>query len=370
MTGRADREPVKEPASFGGQGIGSGGPIRASIVIVSYNAKEKLHQCLASVTRSISECEVIVIDNASKGGVVDDLQEHFPGVLLLRNKANVGFGAAGNLGAGYARGEYLIFLNQDTLVKRGWVEGLLAPFEDDDRTGLVTSKVLLLDQPERINACGNTVHYTGLTICRGLNFPRDSFNEVEEVDAVSGAAFAIRRELFELLEGFDEDTFLYMEDTDLSLRARLAGWRCIYTPHSIVLHDYSLRIAGLKVFYQERNRYLMLLKNLAWPTLIVLLPALVLAEIITWGFVLLNDRSNIGNKIRACRWILSNWKRVMERRRAAQALRRVSDRELLRHTTFKLEFGDVDNRFGRFANVLFNPIFFLLRSAASMLIWW
>ena len=346
--------------------------LRASIIIVNYNAKEKLLRCLESVLCSSQpDCEVIVVDNQSSDGIADLIEVDLPQVTLIRSKINLGFGAGNNLGALRARGKYLVFLNPDTLVEQGWLEALLAPFDTDARVGLVTSKILLADHPGRINACGNAVHFTGLTLCRGLGQPREAFGEMQEVDAVSGAAFAMRRELFEALSGFDEDTFLYMEDTDLSWRARLSGWRCLYAPESVVLHHYTLRMTPQKVFYQERNRYLMLVKSLRWPTLFVLLPAQLLAEVMTWGFVLYNDRANFMNKPRAYAWIISNWPAILRKRRATQALRRVPDRELLRHTTFKLEFELASKGIvGKLAQLLFNPLFFILRSLAMLLIWW
>ena len=290
--------------------------LRASVIIVNYNGKQKLLSCLDSVRRSIlPDCELIVVDNASSDSSVSAIETHFPDVTLVRSKTNSGFGAGNNLGVRWSRGEYLIFLNPDTMVERGWLEALLAPFEVDDRAGLVTAKILLADRPDRINACGNTVHLTGLTLCRGMGQPREALDQPDEIDAVSGAAFAIRREVFDALGGFDEDTFLYMEDADLSWRARLAGWRCLYAPDSIVLHDYSLKMTPLKVFYEERNRYLMLLKNLRFPTLMLLLPAQLLAEVITWGFVLLNDRANLKNKLRAYRWVIVNWSVIMRKRK-------------------------------------------------------
>src|SRR3989442_331303 len=279
---------------------------RASIIIVNYNAKEKVLRCLDSVLRhSVLDCEIILLDNASSEDISDSLGTAFPGVKLIRSQINLGFGAGNNLAARQAAGRNLVFVNPDTLVERGWLNAMIAPFENCAQIGLVTSKILLAGQPNRINACGNDVHFTGLTLCRGFGHRREDFDKLEEVDAVSGAAFAIRRELFEALKGFDEDTFLYMEDTDLSLRPRLSGCRQLFAPDSIVLHDYALRITPFKVFYQERNRYLMLLKILRWPTLLILLPALLLAEVITWAFVLYNDRSSFRNKLRAYRWIMA-----------------------------------------------------------------
>src|SRR5262249_17236260 len=157
------------------------------------------------------------------------------------------------------------------------------------------------DDPATINTCGNNIHLTGITLCEGLGSPREALNISKDVAAVSGAAFAIPLSIFHELGGFDPDMFLYMEDTDLSLRARLAGYQCRYVAESIVMHRYVLKLTSMKVFYQERNRYTMLLKTLRWPTLVVLLPAFVCAEVIAWVFVALNDRSNAGNKLRAYR---------------------------------------------------------------------
>ncbi|HXG93259.1 MAG TPA: glycosyltransferase family 2 protein [Blastocatellia bacterium] len=347
-------------------------PLRASVVIVNYNAGEKLLRCLESVTRSADEdCEIVVVDNASTDGIADIIGRDFPQVILVRSGVNAGFGAGSNLGVKHARGDYIIFLNPDTVVERGWIEALLAPLDLDARAGLTTAKILLVDDPSRINACGNDVHFTGLTLCRGLGRSREQFDEPEEVGAVSGAAFAIRRELFASLGGFDEDTFLYMEDTDLSWRARLSGWRCVYAPESIVLHEYSLRITPKKIFYQERNRYLMLLKNLRWPTLVILAPALVLAEAITWSFVVLRDRANFRNKLRAYGWILSNRRLIMKKRKAVQSLRKATDRELLQHTTYNLDFDQAASGVAaKLARFVFNPIFFVLKNITMAIVWW
>ena len=149
--------------------------LRASIIIVNYNAKEKLLRCLESVLRcSQADCEVIVVDNQSSDGIADLIEVDLPQVTLIRSKVNLGFGAGNNLGALRARSKYLVFLNPDTLVEQDWLEALLAPFDTDARVGLVTSKILLADQPGLINTCGNAVHFTGLTLCRGLGQPREA----------------------------------------------------------------------------------------------------------------------------------------------------------------------------------------------------
>ncbi|MDY0020535.1 MAG: glycosyltransferase family 2 protein, partial [Anaerolineae bacterium] len=266
---------------------------------------------------------------------------------------------------------HLIFLNPDTEVMPGWATALIAALEANPQVGLVTSKVLLMQTPEQINTCGNAVHITGLTLCRGMGMPRQHYAGHETVNAISGAAFAMRRELFEALGGFDEIFFLYMEDTDLSLRARMASYQCLYVPDSVVYHDYQLTFGPQKTFYQERNRYLMLLKALKWPTLLVLLPALLLAEGITWGFALLNDRAHLGNKLRAYAWIIEHWQSIMECRRQVQALRRVRDRDLLREHAYKLDFEQVHSgMLAHLAGAFFNPLFWALHRLILTLVWW
>lgn len=344
----------------------------ASVIIVNHNARQYLGACLHSLLNDdIPPHEIILVDNASTDDSVPYVREFFPSVRVIRNPANVGFGQACNIAAQYAEGKYLVFLNPDTVVRPGWLEALIAALEANPQAGLATPKILLLADAEHINTCGNKIHCTGLTLCRGLGMAHDAFPYLEEVDAISGAAFAIRRDLFTALGGFDEAFFLYMEDTDLSWRARLAGYQCIYVPSSVILHDYALRFGPLKTFYQERNRYLMLLKGLHWATLLILLPILLLAEGITWGFTLLRDRPHWRNKMRAYGWIISHWREVMEKRRLTQRLRRARDRDLLQRCAYHLAYEQLDaGLLGRMAGFVLDPLFFVLHRLALALIWW
>jgi GT2 family glycosyltransferase len=346
--------------------------IRASIIVVSYNALEKLVVCLRSALCILpSDCELIVIDNASSEGNADAIAAQFPEVTLVRSAVNLGFGAGANRAAARARGRFLAFLNPDTLVEPDWVELMIEGLERQARAGLATPKIVMVDAPEMINTCGCDVHLSGIAQCRGLLQPAAGYSRLARVGSISGAAFVIRRELFEILGGFDEDMFLYVEDIDLSWRARLGGWETVYVPQSVVRHDYEFKLTRRKIFWQERNRYLMLLKTLRWPTLIAISPALLLTEVIAWGYVLLRDRKNAGNKPRAYAWVVRNWPRIMRGRKDNQELRAVSDREMLKATTFALDFQQGGGGIAAmFAGYVFNPLFFLLRSAALAIVWW
>jgi GT2 family glycosyltransferase len=344
--------------------------VLASVIIVSYNGKDQVRACLASVLATLpANCEVIVVDNASVDGSPDMVAGSFPSVRLIRSETNTGFGCANNLGVTHAKGEFVVFVNPDTVAKAGWLDPLLTMLQQDANAGLVTGKLLRPDS--RINTCGNDIHLTGLTLCRGLGDESIAYNRVEEVNAISGALFATRRQLFEHIGGFDEAMFLYMEDTDLSWRIRLAGWRCLFTPASVVVHDYELRFAPLKVFYQERNRYLMLLKNLRSATWLVLLPSLLLAEVVTWGFVFTRDRRNWRNKLRAYVWVIRHWSMVMDKRRRAQTQRKIRDRDLIARTIWQLDFGQVSQGVaGQLATVVFNPLFGLFWLITRGVVWW
>jgi GT2 family glycosyltransferase len=235
----------------------------------------------------------------------------------------------------------------------------------------VTPKILLKQDPARINTCGNDIHLTGLTMCRGMNKPRECYGDQALISAISGAAFVVEKAWFEKLGGFDEPFMMYMEETDLSIRSRLAGRGCLYVPNAIVHHAYELRFGPEKTYYQERNRYWTLLKNFRTPTLILLIPALMVGELVTWGFVLLKDRSRWQNKITAYGWVLKNWGRIMESRRQAQALRQVKDRDLILAHSFKLDFEQTHTGVvAVLAHLVFDTFFFISYYILFGLIWW
>ncbi|MCP5096861.1 MAG: glycosyltransferase family 2 protein [Chloroflexi bacterium] len=330
-----------------------------SVIVVNYNGRSYLDACLSSVlATSSSDVELIVVDNNSTDGSAEHVAHRFPDVRLLQRAVNDGYGAGNNIAADIANGEYLVILNPDTVVTPGWWELLVNALEQQPQAGMATPKILMLNEPNQINTAGNDVHLTGLTMCRGMGQPAESLTETAVVSAISGAAFAIRRDLFLELGGFDPAYFLYMEDTDLSLRVQLAGYSCLVVPESIVYHDYVLHFGAQKTYHQERNRYLMLLKIWRWRTLLLLLPALMLAELITWAFVLLQDRTRWTNKLKAYAAIWRERSTVLACRKQAQSQRRISDRELIQKLPYRLAFEQTGNGIAaKAAHLLFDPLF-------------
>jgi GT2 family glycosyltransferase len=345
--------------------------VRFSVIIVNYNGRDHIGKCLDSLTETLPyDSEIILVDNHSDDDSANYIKTYYPNVTVVHNPENNGFGQGNNLGVSHSRGEYLVFLNPDTCVSEGWLENMLEVLDSSPEIGMVTPKILLMDEPELINTCGNDMHYTGLTLCRGARARADQYNEQAEVSAVSGAAFIMRKSVFTEVGGFDPFMFMYMDDADLSLRVRQAGYKCVYTPKSIVHHDYILTFGPRKTYYQERNRYLMLLKNWQWRTLLLMLPALLFAEVISWGFVLVKERRNLMNKPRAYWDTLREWRKIRAWRRTMSPHTRVSDRELLRGMTYRMDFEQTGaDMVSRAAHLVFDPVFYLLHRFLLLIRW-
>lgn len=322
-----------------------------SVIIVSTNEIHHLRRCLPTVTaQTYPNYEVIVVDNASGDGSPDYIRGTFPNVRIVDTGGNLGYPGANNAGFDVARGEYLAVLNPDTTVAPDWLEELVTALEAHPEAAMATSKILLIDEPSVINAAGNLVSITGLTFCRGVGEPDAGFSVIEEVPAVSGAAFLIRREVVDEIGPFDPEFVAYLEETDLSLRARLTGRTCILAPSSRVFHQYSFRFSEWKCFHLEKNRYYMLMKVLEVKTLLLLSPVLLASEALVWVYMIRMGRSHIRQKLRSYVWIWQHRQLIRTRRREVQQLRKISDSELLGVFTPYLVFHQMVQR--RLAGVL------------------
>ncbi|GHF58608.1 GT2 family glycosyltransferase/glycosyltransferase involved in cell wall biosynthesis/protein-L-isoaspartate O-methyltransferase [Amycolatopsis bartoniae] len=230
-----------------------------SVVIPVYGHWDYTRRCLESieVSRPRTPFEVIVVDDAS----VDDSADRVaacPGVRLVRAPRNLGFIGACNLGAEQARGELVMFLNNDTEVRAGWLDELVTVVEDRADVGLVGSKLVYPDG--RVQESGGIVWADGTGWNYGRNEPeRPWFETVRDVDYCSGAALLVRRDLFERIGGFDQRYApAYYEDTDLAFAVRAAGYRTVVQPASVVVHHEGVSngtdlSSGVKR-HQELNR--------------------------------------------------------------------------------------------------------------------
>lgn len=315
---------------------------KSSIIILTYNSVEDINDCICSILhQSDEDFEIIIVDNSSTDGTVEFIRNNYPQLKLIETGKNLGYPGGNNIGFQYAKGKYLVVVNPDTIADPEWLENLIQPLEEDPSVAVTTPRIKIYSDKGKINACGNIPHYTGLTFCRGLHAPADSCNFQEELGAISGCSFAIRREMLDYIKGFDADFFLYMEDADISWRVRFAGGKIIYTPKSIIYHKFKLSIAAWKHFYLERNRYMILLKNLETKTLFIMLPGLVVSEIVTFGHAMLNGREYVKSKFKAYWWILDNRNFVFEKRKKTLCKKKISDKEFFRFLEWRIPFEQI-----------------------------
>ena len=224
---------------------------RISVIIVSWNVREFLVPCINSIIAktSFKDYEIIVVDNASSDGTVETVKNRFPSVKLIENGENLGFARACNIGAKKARAKYLFFLNPDTELREKALDNLLSFLEKNMEADAVGAKLLWPDgnYQESYRRFPGTFfsilevfefHYyfpgNSLKLC-SVYGPK-SFEKSQEIDWVVGAAFAVRREIFGKINGFDEDFFMYSEDVDLCKRIKNAGGKVYFCPDSKVVH--------------------------------------------------------------------------------------------------------------------------------------
>jgi GT2 family glycosyltransferase len=300
-----------------------------SVIVVNYNGGRRLQECLrALLADSYTAREIIVVDNASTDDstrILDEVRTRHPEVTPLWSPSNLGYAGAVNLALASAKGAYVAVMNMDITVERGWLEPLITLLENDSDVGAVNPLILLADG-KRINAAGLDVHVTGLGFTRWLGRSVESIGSSPvRVSGISGAVFVMRRLLLDRIGGMDTAGFLYHEDVNLSWLLQLMGLQLYCVPESVVRHDYFLTMYPAKVYLLERNRWAMLLAYLHRPTLVLVMPLLLVTEILMWCYCLLRGWAFMRAKFESYLWVVGRWRQIQERRRFTESARAVSD---------------------------------------------
>lgn len=249
-----------------------------------------------------------MVDNNSSDDTVQIIEDEFPQVNLIKSRENLGYSGGVNLGVENATQDYVVILNPDTRVESEFLDKLIDPLKSNQQ--LVTIPKTLLYDGSSINTCGNIEHFTGLTFTRCLGQSRHCHNHEEIVGGLSGVCFAIKKEDFHRIGGFDENFFVYMEDAELSWKLAINNYRILYVPDSIIYHDYNLEVTPQKIYYLEIGRYLILKKYFTKKTLMAFLPSIIMSEVLTIGYSILKGREGIKYKYRAFK---DAWKRDVKR---------------------------------------------------------
>jgi GT2 family glycosyltransferase len=212
--------------------------------------------------QTFRDFEVTIVDNSGKSLARQRLSDQGD-LNIIDAPHNLGFGAAVNQGWKQSRAPFLATLNDDAVAHPGWLDALVSAMESAPDVGMCASQVRLYGE-DQLDSAGMLIAGDGSSKQRGHLYPCEWFETREEVLFPSASAALYRREMLDQTGGFDDDFFLYCEDTDLGLRARWAGWKCLYAADAIVEHHYSHsagRASPLKAYYVERNRLFVLVKN-------------------------------------------------------------------------------------------------------------
>lgn len=329
------------------------------MVLVSYGSRADLERLLPTLFAQGRGLEVLVVDNRPGDGTADWLGAAYPSVRVIPRADNPGYAGGNNAGILEARGRYVLILNPDTELHPGALKTLLEAIQAHPNA-LIGAK--LLNPDGSVNAVGNVMHYSGITTCRGLNEPAERYQGLEPVSLLSGAALIAAKETLLGLGGFDEDYWMYLEDTDLSLRARLRGHPLFSANDALVTHHYQLGMNPRKFYHLERNRLLTLFKVYEGRTLRRMAPALLLTELATWGFALLKGPKYLAARWQGYAWLYRNRDLMRQKRAKVQATRVTPDEALLEGALTHLPFEQLTSpKLAGVLDRLTRPLYTLLR---------
>ena len=343
-------------------------PCKVAIIIVSYNGEKYLPDCLRSLKEQdypAADVRIIMVDNASRDDSAGYARRNFPAVFLIQNSVNSGFAGGNNIGIRKAlegNPDFVVLLNQDTIVDKDWLREAVKKAESSPDIGAVQSLLLLWDNQDLIQTSGNKIHYLGFGYSGEYKKQRSAIGDRRSGDIAyaSGAAVLFKASVLREVGLFDEDMFAYHEDLDLGWRIRLAGYGIKLAPLSVVYHKYSFGRNKLKNLWMERNRFVVLLKNYRWATLLLISPALLAMEMgmlfyaLSDGWLMLKLRSYVE--------VILTLPRTLSKRKIIQRSRKAKDGDIVRFFSGRVEFAELQNPILKYvANPALNLYWQLIR---------
>lgn len=247
-----------------------------TVVVVNWNRRELLRACLNSLAQQThSSFEVVVVDNGSLDGsaelVAEIARNYRVALRLIKNSTNRGFCAANNQGIAASNSEFIALLNNDAEADPGWLGALETAIRTADNVGMAASKIVVWEDPRRIDKAGHLIYPDGQVRGRGAGqLDQGQFDRVEETLWPDGCAAMYRRAMLEEIGGFDEDFFAYDDDAELGLRGQIAGWTCRYAPGAVVRHHRGATLglgSARRLTLIERNRVWLVVKLFPWSLL-------------------------------------------------------------------------------------------------------
>ena len=231
---------------------------KVSIIIVNYNGKKLLEKCLESLYKIDYEShEIILVDNNSSDDTLEFVTKNYPSVIIIKLDSNKGFAEPNNIAAKIAKGDYLLFLNNDTIVTPNFISEMIKVSENDKTVGICQS--LLLKPDGNVDSSGDFIDTLGV-----VYNSKSKTNEIRDISSARGASMLIRNSIFKQLNGFDKNFFVSFEDVDLGWRTWILGYNIKFVPSSIVYHHGGTTIKKFKseiAFHGFKNQISMKITN-------------------------------------------------------------------------------------------------------------
>ncbi len=304
-----------------------------SIIIPNWNGRRYLEKCFSSLKKlNYLNYEIILVDNASKDDSVEFTRKNYPQVKIIQNKKNLGFAEANNIGYQNSKGEYILFLNNDTEVKPDFLTILVKEIEEDENIGGVQPKILQMDNPQNLDCIGGFLTSTGVLYHFGYGKAADDlkYNQKMEIFSVKGVAMLFRRRVLEKVGLFDKDFFAYFEETDLCHRIWMAGYKIFYIPQAVIYHKGGGTAKKIRnsiiEFHSFKNRINSYVKNLGSIELLKILPLhlflCLMVSVISFKYCTAIHK--------AIWWNIWHLKKALRRRRKIQKdIRKIKDRDFI-----------------------------------------
>lgn len=312
-----------------------------SIIIPTFNAKKYVSKCISSILKNAyPNYKIIVVDNGSTDDTLNYLREKFSKELekikFIVLDRNYGPARARNEGVKVAQGQYLAFLDSDTLVEKNWISEALECFQKNNKVAALQCKLLLMSKKNHYDYAGEYLGSLGflVSVAEYGEKDRGQYDSFRKILAAKSAGMFIRKDVFNKIGGFDEDYFIFLEETDLGWRCWLAGYEVIFCPKSIVYHHFSAtkNIIDkdlnnyLARFHGTKNYIMTLYKNLSWTYLVKILPIHIFLWLcLSFYLVLTGNLTSSSNIFKGVLWNLTNLAKNKVKRKEIQKKRLSTD---------------------------------------------
>lgn len=354
---------------------------KIGIILINYKdyAQRFLVECrdsLRAQNYAKDLFQVYIVDNASSSETKKYLEEIYPeAVVIEREDGN--YAAANNAGIIKARQDgcdFFVIANMDVKFDENWLKELMEAIGGDEKIGLAQSKLLLYPQTEeewkkpKINSLGNLMHFLGFGFTNGYNENDYEIKGLPEIKGyASGCSFITKKEVLDKIGLYDEEYYMYHDDIEMSWRVKLAGYKIVLAPKSVVYHKYEFSRSILMLYYMERNRYLAMLHYYHWLTILFFCPAIVAMECGMIFYSLVNGWFD--TKIKVWKYFLqpASYSKIIKKRKQVKFIRVKKDRDIIKNFEGKVLFQEIDNPVLKYvANPVLNLYFEIIK---KIIVW-